>query len=198
VIRRDAQRRAHRRDASGIANELPVVNGIQHGGDARRIGPVSDQLASDVARDRDQSRETGEHALVGRVVEVPLSGGVAGPSVDSGDGARAGGFGQQQRKQIGLVVVSVKQIDLPLRDQLLQLSPDVRIERVPFLHFHVVDRRSRRSLMDLEHFVALIPQVAHRNLRVLGVRHGGAEQDGLLRPAAGAAHAAQFENANRT
>ena len=48
-----------------------------------------------------------------------------------------------------------------------------------------------------EDSVALVAQVAHGDLRARRVGQRGAEQDGLLRTAAGAAHAAQLEDANR-
>src|SRR5262245_46557856 len=87
-------------------------------------------------------------------------------------------------------------VDLALPDDLAKTAEDRRIERVRFDELDVVEGESRGPHVDAEDVVAPIAEVAHGDLesRRIGTRRP--QQDRLFGPAAGAANASQFENAN--
>src|SRR5262249_40049111 len=103
------------------------------------------------------------------------------------------GARQQQREQVGLVVVRVDDVDAAFAHQLAQRRPDGDIEGTALGDFHVVDAEPRGAFGDAEGAVAGVADVAHRDGKApVGALR--AEQNGLLRSAAGAADAAQLEN----
>ena len=71
------------------------------------------------------------------------------------------------------------------------------IERMAFAQLDVVDRQRGRLRVDAEDGVAVVAEVADGDRESRGIGARGAEQDRLLRAAAGAADAAQLQNANR-
>ena len=156
-----------------------------------------DELVPDLAGDGNEPWKPRENPLVGGVVAETLARRMSRPAVNRRQRADSRHAPEEPGEQIGLVVVRVHDIDLALPDEVAELEPDGRIERVPFENFDVVDRGVLRALRDAKRLVASIAQIAHRDVKT-AIGEGRAEQDGLFGTAARAAHASQFKNANRS
>jgi hypothetical protein len=102
----------------------------------------------------------------------------------------------EQREEVGLVFVRVHDVDAALAHDRAQLRHDRRIERMGFGDLDVGDAERPRPLVDGEDTVALIADVTHGHIEAGRVGQRRAEQDRLLRPAARAEDAAQFEDAD--
>src|SRR5436190_20175659 len=67
-----------------------------------------------------------------------------------------------------------------------------------FEQLDVVHREVCRLGVHAEYRIAPVAEIAHRHVESPRIGTGGAEQDGLLRPAAGSPHAPELENPNRS
>src|SRR5438105_1693546 len=197
VARIQPERRARAFFARSIAMEGAMVDPVQHDAYLCRRRAATDQLGSNPARYGNRDREPRDNSLVERVVEQPLAPAVAGPSVGGRQRDDAFGARDQQRQQIGLVLVPVNDVDAALADDAAQLSPYAAIERVAFDDLDVVDAETPRAIPDAVREVAAVADVADGNLEASAIGARRAHEDRLLGSAARAADASQLENPDR-
>jgi hypothetical protein len=105
VVRGEAELRPDPLLDGAVAAEGAVVDAVQHHAHAVAVGAVAHQLGPDLARHGNRHREGAQQLLVERVVEAPLAGAVPGPAVRRGQRHDPLGAAEEQREQVGLVVV---------------------------------------------------------------------------------------------
>ena len=131
------------------------------------------------------------------IVNAAFARAVAGPAVCGRHHRGAVETPQEPHQEIGLVIVRVDDVDAPFADDAAQRRQDRHVERMLLRDLEVLDAEAGGALVDPEHRVANVADVADRDVPRCRVRLGGAEQNRLLRATAGPADAAQLENANR-
>ena len=87
-------------------------------------------------------------------------------------------------------------IDPARPDQVRQLAPDARVERMAFGDLDVVDVQFGGPPIQVEHRIAQVTDVADRHGEPGGVAAGGSEENRLLGATAGTANAPKFEDSD--
>ena len=112
-----------------------------------------------------------------------------------GPGHDAVGASQEKRQQIGRAVMPVHGIDATVAEQTAKGGPDTSIERMALVDLDIIHAHVGGEPVERIHLVAPITDVAHGDAKTPRIGAGGADQDGFLRSAAGAADASKLENA---
>ena len=195
LVRAAAERRPRVGFTLAPAAERRGVDAVQDHRDVPGVGARGDQGVLDFARHRDDAREPREQPPIARIVEAAFFEAVPGPAVGGRQRDDRLDARDEQRQEVALVVVRVNDVDAALADQGPRLAPRARIERVPLADLDVVDGQRSRPLIDVIDLVAQVAQVADGDGVPVAIGARRAEQDRLLRTAAGPAHAAELEHA---
>src|SRR5262249_51299167 len=103
---------------------------------------------------------------------------------------------QDEREQIGLVVVGVDDVDSAPTDERAKRRPDRTVEGVPLDDFLVDDPEIPCAAIECEYPVARVADVADHGLDTARALQRGARENRLVRAATGAPHAAELEDPN--
>ena len=195
---RHVERGARRGGAIRLAPERLRVDAVQDGGYPFPLCAGIHEPVRNLAGNGDDAWKPAEQPALRRIVEACLAGGLPGPAMGGRERHDPFGASQQKRQQIRLVVVPVHDIDSTIADEAAKGRPDAAIERMALVHLDVVHPQSRGELIERVGLVAPIADVTHGHPKMLRVGACRADENGLLRSAAGAADASKLENVQRT
>jgi hypothetical protein len=180
---------------SGISVKNGGIDGIGNRVDAVFSDTSLDQSLSDLIGHGNKPRESSEQPFVHRVKKF-LPSSAAGPAMNGGEGDHRLELGQEPGQEIGFVFMSVNNVDLSFADQPANGGPDLRIPGMTFGYLDIIDVQIGGLNIDTKGKIARVPEIANRDGESAWIGASGALQDGLLRPAAGAADTAKLQDAN--